>query len=214
MQLAVPDPGGAVVLLLHVAVAGLPPGLRALLAAPAPLKVGCGAHGDALKVQRDFGLAMAGVLDLGGDYASGRLAADAHGAPPQRWSLAALAARLLRHGLDKGQALRCSDWERCPLAAEQVQGRGQGARAAGWAIHPPSDCYFSGSPSWRGGSPAAHPCRTCVVPIRRGAGALCSHRRLGQPLRVRGTAQAACGSPAFTGGASCRAAAATARRRL
>lgn len=55
VQLAAPDrssPAGVSVLLLHVAVAGLPPSLRALLVAPAPLKVGCGAHGDALKVRR------------------------------------------------------------------------------------------------------------------------------------------------------------------
>ena len=49
------------------------------------LKVGVGAYGDALKVQRDFGFAMEGVLDLS-DFANARLCGN--GTAPQKWSLA------------------------------------------------------------------------------------------------------------------------------
>ena len=49
------------------------------------LKVGVGAYGDALKVQRDFGFAMEGVLDLS-DYANARLSGN--GVAQQKWSLA------------------------------------------------------------------------------------------------------------------------------
>jgi hypothetical protein len=105
-------------LLLHVARSGLTHSLREVLASAALLKVGVGAHGDALKVQRDFGLVMAGVLDLS-EYANARLCgAGAGAAPPQKWSLAALSERLLRRGVEKRQTLRCSDWE-APLTAEQ-----------------------------------------------------------------------------------------------
>lgn len=49
------------------------------------LKVGVGAHGDSLKVQRDFGFEMDSVLDLS-EFANMRLCKD--GQLPQKWSLA------------------------------------------------------------------------------------------------------------------------------
>lgn len=57
-------------------------------APPSPqdiVKVGVGAHGDALKVQRDFGFEMGGVLELS-EFANARLCTD--GVPPIKWSLA------------------------------------------------------------------------------------------------------------------------------
>lgn len=47
--------------------------------------MGVGAHGDALKMQRDFGFQMEGVLDLS-DFANRRLCSA--GMAPQKWSLA------------------------------------------------------------------------------------------------------------------------------
>ena len=105
-------------LLLHVSRAGLPPSLRRLLCSPSPLKVGVGAHGDALKIGRDFGLDMEGVLDLGSELSNQRLCCG--GQAPQRWSLAELVQRLLGRGMDKGQ-MRCSNWEVSPLSREQVR---------------------------------------------------------------------------------------------
>jgi hypothetical protein len=108
-----------VVALLHVAHSGVTPALRALLESGRVRKAGVGVHLDALKIGRDFGIRFGGVLDLS-DAANARLCGSEGGPPaPQRWSLAALCARLFAHGLPKAQGLRCSDWERWPLSAAQ-----------------------------------------------------------------------------------------------
>lgn len=114
--------------------------------------MGVGIHGDALKILRDFGIEMQGIVCLS-EYANARLVAPLPGAPPEnapgaaaaaaeaggqpaaahagsgsipyvacphKWSLAALAALLLRLRLEKSQAVRCSNWEaRPPLSGEQ-----------------------------------------------------------------------------------------------
>ncbi|GAB4819179.1 hypothetical protein N2152v2_006225 [Parachlorella kessleri] len=116
VQLCLQEPAGYRCLLLHVARSGITPHLRQLLCCKDIVKVGVGAHGDSLKVQRDFGIAMEGVLDLS-DYANARLSGD--GAAPQKWSLAGLTKRLMKRTLTKAQGLRCSDWEAFPLSAEQ-----------------------------------------------------------------------------------------------
>ncbi len=105
--------GPPVVFLLQLAHAGLTPALARLLADPAVLKAGCGARNDAHKIARDFGVACAGVTDLS-DYAAARLA------PAQRWSLAALTARVLGSQLPKPPAVRLGAWDARRLTHEQT----------------------------------------------------------------------------------------------
>jgi hypothetical protein len=106
-------------LLLQVARSGLTAHLRDVLRCEGLLKVGVGAHGDALKIGRDYpGLEMRGVLDLS-EFANARLCSDAPGGPaPQKWSLTSLSERVLHGAVAKPQSLRCGDWE-APLTAEQ-----------------------------------------------------------------------------------------------
>lgn len=115
---AAPAPPAYSCLLLHVARSGITHHLKELLCCEGLLKVGVGAHGDALKMERDFSLTMRGVVDLS-EYANARLCGGDEGScAPQKWSLTSLSERLLRHTVDKRQELRCSDWE-SPLSASQ-----------------------------------------------------------------------------------------------
>jgi werner syndrome-like exonuclease len=93
------------VFLLHITHSGITPSLIHLLSSPSIAKVGCGAHLDALKVQRDFKLECQGIVDLS-YYAVARL-------PEQqpKWALNALVSRLFHKSLDKSADTRCSNWE-------------------------------------------------------------------------------------------------------
>jgi hypothetical protein len=114
MQLALPGSaaGGPVVYLLQLAHTGLTPQLARLLCDASVIKAGCAARNDAHKVARDFGLTPAGVVDVS-DMAAARLW------PPQRWSLAALVARLLARQLPKPPAVRLGAWDARVLSREQ-----------------------------------------------------------------------------------------------
>jgi hypothetical protein len=121
----------------------LTPKLVELLASETVRKAGVGIHGDSLKLERDYGIKMKGLIDLS-EVANSRLcsscpvppptavaagealegAAVAAAAPvqtqvPQKWSMAALAEKLMHKTVRKSQNIRCSDWEQDPLTAEQ-----------------------------------------------------------------------------------------------
>ena len=91
----------------------LPPGLVALLEAPSIVKVGCKVRNDALKLQRDFGVRCAGLLELGA--LAGRALPYGAGRP---WSLAELCSAVLHVQLRKDE--RMSNWEAAPLSGEQM----------------------------------------------------------------------------------------------
>ncbi|PRW57233.1 Werner syndrome-like exonuclease [Chlorella sorokiniana] len=77
--------------LLHICHSGITPHLRQLLTSPDVLKVGVGIHGDSLKIQRDFGIEMQGILCLS-EYANARLVAPLPGADPAAGVAAGAAA--------------------------------------------------------------------------------------------------------------------------
>ena len=153
---AVPD--GRCALSPSTPLTSTPPAPRPLLPAQEVLKVGVGSHGDAMKLRRDHGLELGGVVCLS-DLANQRrlpaaaavcaTAAAAAAASTcaaalggaggnndaeqpaqqqqaqqlqqlgQKWSLAGLVGRLLGLRLEKGQRVRCGDWERLHLSPEQ-----------------------------------------------------------------------------------------------
>lgn len=103
-------------LLLHIAHSGMTPLLQRFLTTGTIFKAGVGAHGDALKIGRDYGFAMEGTVDLS-EFANTRLGEGAGG--PKKWSLTALTQQVLGKRLPKTQSLRCSNWEAMPLTGEQ-----------------------------------------------------------------------------------------------
>lgn len=107
--------------LLHVHhCGGIPPKLAQLLNSETVRKAGVGIHGDSLKLARDFGIQMQGLMHLS-SMANERLCNPEAGILPQKWSMVTLAEKLLRGRVKKSQDLRCSDWEQIPLTAEQQQ---------------------------------------------------------------------------------------------
>jgi hypothetical protein len=100
----------------------LTPNLRELLTSETVLKAGIGIHGDSLKLERDYGIKMKGLIDLS-EAANARLcffSSTAKGVQaPQKWSMAALAEKLMGKTVKKSQHIRCSDWEQDPLTADQ-----------------------------------------------------------------------------------------------
>lgn len=142
-------------LLLHVAHSGVPPALRALLEAEVPTKVGVNIGGDAQKLAGDYGLKLAGCVDLS-TAANGRViegvniplittttmpAAAAATAPGgdaaccwRRFSLAGLVEAVLFSRLDKNNRVRCGNWEARPLDAAQQRYAALDAYA-GLAVH-------------------------------------------------------------------------------
>ena len=92
------------------------PSLVRLLSSETEIKkAGVGIHNDSLKLARDFGIEMKGLVDLSELSNKAQLSV----AQPQKWSLAALAETLLKGRVRKSQHLRCSDWERAVLTDEQ-----------------------------------------------------------------------------------------------
>jgi hypothetical protein len=106
--------------LLHIRHSGIPPRLERLLTLPTVLKTGVGIRGDACKLASDYGVSLAGIVDLGtleDEKAQGR-----NGGVSFRgthWSLATLARRVLHGHLPKPGNVRCSNWETHPLTMEQ-----------------------------------------------------------------------------------------------
>jgi hypothetical protein len=106
--------------LLHIRYSGIPPRLQRLLTLPTVLKTGVGIQGDACKLASDYGVSLAGIVDLGtleDEKAQGR-----NGGVSFRgthWSLATLARRVLHGHLPKPGNVRCSNWEAYPLTMEQ-----------------------------------------------------------------------------------------------
>eukprot|EP00951_Prasinocladus_malaysianus_P032368 scaffold314917_cov18-Prasinocladus_malaysianus.AAC.1 len=94
----------------------LHPMLTQLLADATVKKVGVNIRGDSAKLKRDFGVGIAGALELGPladmafpDHCQGR------------WTLQKLTAWVLRQRLSKDVRVRFSDWEAPTLSAEQIQ---------------------------------------------------------------------------------------------
>lgn len=106
--------------LLHIRHSGIPPRLERLLTLPTVLKTGVGIRGDACKLASDYGVTLAGIVDLGNledERAQGR-----NGGVSFRgthWSLATLARHVLHSHLPKPGNVRCSNWEAHPLTMEQ-----------------------------------------------------------------------------------------------
>ncbi|KAG7673346.1 hypothetical protein Ndes2526B_g03214 [Nannochloris sp. 'desiccata'] len=111
----------------------LSPRLLELLTSETVRKAGIGIHGDSLKVERDYGIKMKGLIDLS-EAANARLCPSSSSSSslpsstkgvvpvvqaPQKWSMTALAENLMRKTVRKSQHIRCSDWEQDPLTAEQ-----------------------------------------------------------------------------------------------
>ncbi|KAL0037504.1 hypothetical protein WJX77_000402 [Trebouxia sp. C0004] len=105
-------------LLLHIAHSGLTPALLQILESEKIKKIGVGISGDAHKLHRDFGVQCVSLVCLS-EEANVRLCSSGNGRMPQKWSLAGLMQELLHLTLDKGTAIRCSNWEICPLSSEQ-----------------------------------------------------------------------------------------------
>ncbi|KAJ1425803.1 ribonuclease H-like domain-containing protein [Ochromonadaceae sp. CCMP2298] len=137
----------SLVLLLHLHVCGLTPSLVQLLANPLIRKVGVNVVGDCRKLERDFPhIEVRGAYDLvkmfriAGEIGDGNGVEDGNGNGDlgtgdggrngdgngsggrysQVRSLASLMSTALSLELEKG-AVRCSNWERVPLSADQVK---------------------------------------------------------------------------------------------
>jgi len=95
----------------------LTPRLLELLTSETVLKAGIGIHGDSLKLERDYGIKMKGLIDLS-EAANARLCPSSS-SMPKKWSMSAPAEKLMRKTVRKSQHIRCSDWGQDPLTAEQ-----------------------------------------------------------------------------------------------
>lgn len=104
--------------LFHLTIVGMPESLKAILSSGAIQKVGLNINGDALKMQRDFGLQMEGCVDVE-HVAAAKLSARPP-APLVRWSLSALAKAVLGRSLHKPEDVRRGDW-RQPLSAAAAE---------------------------------------------------------------------------------------------
>lgn len=136
--------------LLHICHSGITPKLADLLCCSTIFKVGVGIRGDSLKLGRDFGLEMRGVVDLK-EMANGREIACVGTKTVQSWSLAALTELVLRCKLPKDRAIRCSNWEVYPLSRAQQQY----AAADAWAslrLHEHLSTLPVGGPTHQDGS--------------------------------------------------------------
>lgn len=92
-----------------------PLGLIEVLQDPSVLKVGVGCYEDGKRLTRDYGLTLAGTVDL--RYLAVRQKKTTLNSG---LSLKSLAADLLNITLDKSLELRCSDWEADMLTPEQM----------------------------------------------------------------------------------------------
>jgi hypothetical protein len=93
----------------------LPPSLAAILLNRAIKKVGVSSAGDATRLLQDYGAATAGVTDIAA------LAREKALTVVDSYSLAALAARVLRVHLPKPVEIVLSRWDDAKLSAEQLQ---------------------------------------------------------------------------------------------
>ncbi|RKP25448.1 ribonuclease H-like domain-containing protein, partial [Syncephalis pseudoplumigaleata] len=93
-----------------------PDSLRAFLEDPRMLKTGVNVSGDAGRLNREFSLKTAGLVELGTNarYVLPELESIA------RPTLARLTSHLLNRSLDKGP-VRTSNWERMQLSPEQKE---------------------------------------------------------------------------------------------
>ncbi|XP_027623566.1 Werner syndrome ATP-dependent helicase [Tupaia chinensis] len=89
-----------------------PQGLKMLLENEAIKKVGVGIEGDQWKLLRDFDIKLKSFVELTG-VANKKLRC------AETWSLNGLVKHLLGKQLLKDKAVRCSNWSRFPLSADQ-----------------------------------------------------------------------------------------------
>ena len=94
----------------------LPKELQALLTDKHIKKVGLNIKGDGKKLHRDFGIQLAGAIEL---QEMGDAAFPDHG--QGKWSLQLLTYWVLRKHLSKDARVRFCDWESRKLTAEQVE---------------------------------------------------------------------------------------------
>ena len=102
-------------LLLHLHHSGVTPALRAVLETQDISLVGVGARGDAFKLENDFGVSMASVVDVPDLLLPRRVPA------PPRASLSGICDNLLGFTVRKIQSIRCSNWEAPLLSLAQIQ---------------------------------------------------------------------------------------------
>ncbi|KAK9814882.1 hypothetical protein WJX73_001238 [Symbiochloris irregularis] len=116
LQLCYFEPGSQIYecLLLQIRHTGLTPSLRQLLERADILKAGVGINGDAMKLTRDYGIQMKGLVCLGEQADLRMKSTDRHGR-----SLADLAVDVLGKTLNKDPNIRLSNWETLPLSMEQ-----------------------------------------------------------------------------------------------
>ncbi|KAL4437530.1 hypothetical protein ABPG77_003519 [Micractinium sp. CCAP 211/92] len=154
-----------VCLLLQVAHSGISPHLQSLLCSETVLKVGVGAHGDALKVCRDFGFEMQGVLCLS-EYANARLVSPAsHGAPAARPAEATAAedaagvvaapSSVGSNAAPRRQLLAAPQkWNLAALVGHLLSLRlekRQGLRRSNWEVRPPlssMQMHYAATDAW------------------------------------------------------------------
>ncbi|KNC98194.1 uncharacterized protein SPPG_06596 [Spizellomyces punctatus DAOM BR117] len=110
--------------LLHIChVVKFPPPLREILEDASIVKLGLNIQGDARKLHRDFGIQMAGWLELG------TLAKEVAVASERR-TLQALVEKLLHAHLDKTSSIRTGNWEALVLSEAQREYAANDAYAA------------------------------------------------------------------------------------
>eukprot|EP00698_Gefionella_okellyi_P015376 TRINITY_DN4335_c0_g2_i3.p1 TRINITY_DN4335_c0_g2~~TRINITY_DN4335_c0_g2_i3.p1 ORF type:complete len:473 (-),score=78.26 TRINITY_DN4335_c0_g2_i3:819-2237(-) len=102
-----------VVLIRTCVIPQLPPSLVSLLADPAVLKGGVGIAGDALRIERMYGVLVSGCVDL-------RTLGIACGAVTGGGGLKDLASAILNLEIAKHSRVRCSNWEANTLSKEQI----------------------------------------------------------------------------------------------
>lgn len=117
-----PDGHGCVCLLLHILFSGITPKLHEVLLREDVELMGVNIGGDAVKMMADYGVACASCVDIS-DEANGRILGHLPGVATnvetKRWSLAGLAADVLRLNVPKPNHIRLGNWEARPLTKEQ-----------------------------------------------------------------------------------------------
>ncbi|TPX70940.1 hypothetical protein SpCBS45565_g01521 [Spizellomyces sp. 'palustris'] len=110
--------------LLHIChVVKFPPPLKEILEDESIVKLGLNIRGDARKLHRDFGIQMAGWLELGTLAKQVALASE-------RLTLQALVEKLLHAHLDKTNTIRTGNWETLVLSEAQREYAANDAYAA------------------------------------------------------------------------------------
>ncbi|KAL4452065.1 hypothetical protein ABPG75_007727 [Micractinium tetrahymenae] len=154
-------------LLLHIAHSGITLHLRRLLCSEAVLKVGVGVHSDALKVCRDFGFEMQGVLCLS-EYANARLVGTPASAAPRDAACGSEAAAAGGAAVpSSGTAANGSraapgpqllsapqKWSLAALVSHLMRLRlekSQGLRCSNWEVRPPlssEQMHYAATDAW------------------------------------------------------------------